>query len=178
MRPSLPIHPPTACSTVRTGTGDSAEVSIAMRAPYGETVTATERELAERLGRSLRHVVLMLRQVGADQPVTAQQLSVLGSLENGPRRMTELAAEHGVRLPTMTAQINRLERDGLIARGRDGADARVVTARLTPEGRERLAAGREHRVDHLAERLARMTDEERAALAAALPALDKLFGAP
>ncbi|GGT76767.1 hypothetical protein GCM10010177_38700 [Actinomadura citrea] len=35
MRPSLPIHPLTACSTVRTGTGDSAVVSIAMQAAYG-----------------------------------------------------------------------------------------------------------------------------------------------
>ncbi|GAA4375191.1 MarR family winged helix-turn-helix transcriptional regulator [Actinomadura luteofluorescens] len=141
-------------------------------------MTASERELAEQLNRRLRHVVLMLRQVSADQPITSQQLSVLGSLEHGPRRMTELAAEHGVRLPTMTAQINRLERDGLVARGRSGADARVVTARLTGPGRDRLAAGRERRIGFLAERFAELTDEERAAVAAALPALDKLFGAP
>lgn len=146
-----------------------------MRAPYGETVTASERELAERLSLRLRHLVLMLRRVSADQPITSQQLSVLGSLEQGPRRMTELAAEHGVRLPTMTAQVNRLERDGLVTRGRDGADARVVTVRLTRTGRDRLSSGREHRIDLLAERIARMTDEERAAVAAALPALDKLF---
>ncbi|XRQ11773.1 MarR family winged helix-turn-helix transcriptional regulator [Actinomadura welshii] len=139
------------------------------------SVTAYERELADRLSRRLRHLVLMLRQVSADQPITSQQLSVLGSLEHGPRRMTELAAEHGVRLPTMTAQINRLERDGLVARGRDAADARVVTARLTGTGRDRLTAGRARRIDLLAERLAQLTDEEREAVAAALPALDKLF---
>ncbi|WP_347814103.1 MarR family transcriptional regulator [Actinomadura sp. 7K507] len=142
------------------------------------TVTASERELAERLNQRLRHVVLMLRQVSADQPITSQQLSVLGSLEHGPRRMTELAAEHGVRLPTITAQINRLERDGLVTRGRDGGDARVVTARLTEAGRGRLAAGRHRRIGFLAERLANLTDEERAAVAAALPALDKLFDIP
>lgn len=141
-------------------------------------MTATEREIAEQLNLRLRHVVLMLRQAAADQPVTGQQLSVLGSLEHGPRRMTELAAEHGVRLPTMTAQINRLERDGLVARGRDGADARVVTARLTGAGRDRLAAGRERRIAFLSERLAHLTDEERATVAAALPALDKLLSGP
>ncbi|WP_433477190.1 MarR family winged helix-turn-helix transcriptional regulator [Spirillospora sp. CA-142024] len=141
-------------------------------------MTASERELAEQLNRRLRHVVLMLRRVSADQPITSQQLSVLGSLEHGPRRMTELAAEHGVRLPTMTAQINRLERDGLVARRRDGADARVVTAGLTDAGRDRLAAGRERRIGFLTERFADLTDEERAAVAAALPALDKLLGAP
>jgi DNA-binding MarR family transcriptional regulator len=141
-------------------------------------VTASDRELAEQLNLRLRHVVLMLRQAAADQPVTGQQLSVLGSLEHGPRRMTELAAEHGVRLPTMTAQINRLERDGLVARGRDGADARVVTARLTGAGRERLAAGRERRLSFLTGRLAHLSDDERARIAAALPALEKLFSGP
>ncbi|MWA00564.1 MarR family transcriptional regulator [Actinomadura sp. LD22] len=120
----------------------------------------------------------MLRRVSADQAITSQQLSVLGSLEHGPCRMTELAAEHGVRLPTMTAQINRLERDGLVERGRDGSDARVVTAALTAAGRERLAAGRAQRIGFLTERFAALTDEERAAVAAALPALDKLFTAP
>ncbi|WUU94064.1 MarR family transcriptional regulator [Spirillospora sp. NBC_01491] len=119
----------------------------------------------------------MLRRVNADQPITTQQLSVLGSLEAGPRRMTELAAEHGVRLPTMTAQINRLERDGLVARGRDTTDARVVTAGLTAPGVERLRAGRERRLEFLTERFAVLSDEERAAVAAALPALDKLFAA-
>ncbi|WP_242608818.1 MarR family winged helix-turn-helix transcriptional regulator [Actinomadura formosensis] len=141
-------------------------------------MTASERELAEQLNLRLRHVVLMLRQVSADQPITSRQLSVLGSLEHGPRRMTELAAEQGVRLPTMTAQINRLERDGLVARGRDGTDARVVTARITGPGRDRLAAGRERRLAFLAERLAGLTEEERATVAAALPALDKLWGRP
>lgn len=141
-------------------------------------MTVSDRELAEGLNQRLRDVVLMLRRVSADQPITSQQLSVLGSLENGPRRMTELAAEHGVRLPTMTAQINRLERDGLITRGRDGADARVVTAGLTATGRDRLAAGRERRIGILAERLAHLTEEERAAVAEALPALGKLFGTP
>ncbi|MDL4772247.1 MarR family transcriptional regulator [Actinomadura xylanilytica] len=119
----------------------------------------------------------MLRRVNADQPITTQQLSVLGSLEAGPRRMTELAAEHGVRLPTMTAQINRLERDGLVARGRDTTDARVVTAGLTAPGAQRLRAGRERRLEFLTERFAVLSDEERAAVAAALPALDKLFAA-
>ncbi|WP_308198352.1 MarR family winged helix-turn-helix transcriptional regulator [Actinomadura terrae] len=141
-------------------------------------MTLSDRELAAELNRRLRHVVLMLRRAGADQPITSQQLSVLGSLEGGPRRMTELAAEHGVRLPTMTAQINRLERDGLVGRGRDGTDARVVTARLTRAGREQLAAGRERRLGYLAERFAGLTEEERAAVAAALPALDKLFDRP
>jgi DNA-binding MarR family transcriptional regulator len=134
-----------------------------------------DRELAERLNRRLRDVVLLLRQAAAGLPVTSQQASVLGSLEHGPLRMTALAAEHGVRLPTMTAQINRLERDGLVTRGRDASDARVVTAALTPAGRERLREARELRIAFLAERIAALDPRDRAALEAALPAMEALF---
>ncbi|MGI5167371.1 MarR family winged helix-turn-helix transcriptional regulator [Spirillospora sp. CA-253888] len=138
-------------------------------------MTDPNRELAEHFNRRLRDVVLLLRRVGADQPVTSQQASVLGSLEDGPRRMTELADEHGVRLPTMTALVNRLERDGLAVRGRDASDARVVTVEITPAGAAQLRATRERRTEALAERIAALDEEQRAAIAAALPALDRLF---
>jgi DNA-binding MarR family transcriptional regulator len=143
--------------------------------PLEEVRVDSDRELADRLHRRLRDIVLLLRQVGAGQPVTSQQAAVLGSLEHGARRMSALAAEHGVRLPTMTAQINRLERDGLVTRGQEPSDARVVTAALTPLGRARLLDARDRRVTFLAGRIAALDPEDRAALVAALPALDVLF---
>jgi DNA-binding MarR family transcriptional regulator len=131
-------------------------------------------DLAEQVSAVLRHLVLLLRRTVAGQPVTSQQYAVLGSLEHGPRRMTGLAEEHAVQLPTMTVQINRLEDAGLVARGSDPADARVRTVELTGEGRTRLLAVREARIAHLSRELAELTDEERAALTIALPALAKL----
>lgn len=133
------------------------------------------RTLAEHINRQLRDLVLMLRRVSVGQPITTQQMAVLGSLEAGPRRMSDLAAEHGVRLPTMTRQVGRLLRDGLVVRGGQADDARVVTVELTPAGGERLLRARERRIDHLAERLRALSEDERAAIEAALPALDKLF---
>ncbi|MEV4097310.1 MarR family winged helix-turn-helix transcriptional regulator [Streptosporangium saharense] len=134
----------------------------------------TTDELAESLSKELRHLVLLLRRAVAGQPVTSQQYAVLGSLEDGPRRMTELAEEHGVQLPTMTVQINRLEEPGLVARGADPADARVRTVELTDEGRARLVAVRRARIAYLGDRLDTLTPAEREAVAAALPALAKL----
>ncbi|MBC6457516.1 MarR family transcriptional regulator [Actinomadura sp. HBU206391] len=132
------------------------------------------RELAERFNRQMRDVILLLRRVSMDQPITVQQLAVLGSLQSGSRRMSELAAEHGVRLPTMTMQINRLVRDGLVTRGADAADARVVTVSITPVGAETLRTARAQRIDFLADRFAALSEDERAAIATALPAFDKL----
>jgi DNA-binding MarR family transcriptional regulator len=133
------------------------------------------RLLAERFNRQIRDLVLMLRRAGAGQGATTQQIIVLGSLESGSRRMSDLAGEHGVRMPTMTRQIGRLARDGLVLRGRDADDARVVTAELTALGRQMLHLGRERRIAFLAERMAALTEDERAAIQAALPALEKLF---
>jgi DNA-binding MarR family transcriptional regulator len=133
------------------------------------------RVLAERFNRQIRDIVLMLRRASAGQPITTQQMFVMGSLEGGSRRMSDLAAEHGVRLPTMTRQVGRLARDGLVIRGRDTEDARVVTAELTPVGRQRLAEARERRITFIAGRMTLLSDAERASVEAALPALEKLF---
>jgi DNA-binding MarR family transcriptional regulator len=136
------------------------------------------RMVAERFNRQIRDVVLMLRRASAGQCATTQQITVLGSLERGSRRMTELAAEHGVRLPTMTRQIGRLARDGFVSRGYDVADARVVTVELTPVGRRMLAIGREQRIAFLTGRMDMLSESEREAIEAALPALEKLFAGP
>ncbi|GLV50507.1 MarR family transcriptional regulator [Thermobispora bispora] len=138
------------------------------------TGTGDVQELAAALSRELRHLVMLLRRASAGQPVTAQQYAVLGSLEAGPRRMTDLAEEHGVQLPTISVQINRLEEAGLVARGFDPADARVRTVELTGEGRARLIAVRRARIGYLARCLEALTPEEREAIAVALPALAKL----
>jgi DNA-binding MarR family transcriptional regulator len=138
-------------------------------------VTSAEPEaLAASLSRELRHVVLLLRRAAAGQTLTGQQYAVLGSLEEGPRRMSELAEEHGVQLPTMTVQINRLHEPGLVTRGTDPADGRVRTVELTEEGRRRLAAVRRARYAYLAAQLGALTPDERTTIAAALPALAKL----
>src|SRR3954468_1755603 len=112
---------------------------------------------------------------GRDMSRTAA--SVLATLrDTGPRRITELAAAEAVAQPTVTTLVARLERDGLVRRAADPADARAVLVHLTDEGRERLARMRANRAAVLDARLAALTPAERTALECALPALDKLTG--
>jgi DNA-binding MarR family transcriptional regulator len=101
--------------------------------------------------------------------------SVLGNLRDlGPTRITELANIEAVTQPTMTTLVTRLERDGLVTRSPDPADARAVLARITEEGLARLAGMRAARAAVLDAALAELEPAEREALEDALPVLEKL----
>lgn len=131
----------------------------------------TPEELAQHLSKALRDLVLLMRQATADQPVTAQQLAILGSLEHGPRRVGALAEEHGVRTPTMTAHLGRMTEAGLLTRAADTSDARAVDIGLSDEGSRLLVQVRGVRTARLAERLDALSPDERASIAGALPAI-------
>jgi DNA-binding MarR family transcriptional regulator len=135
-------------------------------------------EIATSLGAELDARLLSLywligRESGRDLSRTAG--SVLATLAEGPRRITDLAASEAVAQPTVTTLVGRLERDGLVQRAADPADARAVLVHLTEAGRERLAHRRAARAAVLDERLRGLTDDDRARLESALPALRKLI---
>ncbi|MCZ8380262.1 MarR family transcriptional regulator [Mycobacterium sp. CPCC 205372] len=136
-------------------------------------------ELAGELQRVLSRVFSILRRGDANRgtagDLTLAQLSILLTLlDQGPIRMTELAALERVRTPTTTVAIRRLEKIGLVKRSRDPSDLRAVLVDITPEGlaqhREALAARRAA----LAERLAKLSADELETLTKALRPLEHL----
>ena len=123
------------------------------------------------------HLIALWKAVGRVQrhDLSRTAASVLASLgDHGPLRVTALAASEAVAQPTMTTRVGRLERDGLVERGGDPADARAVLVTITAEGLERLLRIREARAAAIDARLQELDPDEREALAAALPALTKL----
>ncbi|BBX33189.1 transcriptional regulatory protein [Mycolicibacterium mageritense DSM 44476 = CIP 104973] len=138
-------------------------------------------ELAGELQRVLSKVFSVLRRgdtnKGTAGDLTLAQLSILLTLlDQGPIRMTELAARERVRTPTTTVAIRRLEKLGLVKRSRDPSDLRAVLVDVTPRGlvqhRESLAA---RRAD-LAARLAKLSAEDLETLSKALAPLERLAG--
>jgi DNA-binding MarR family transcriptional regulator len=61
--------------------------------------------------------------------------------------------------------IDRLEREGLVARERDLSDRRVIRVRITPEGRVAAEAGRDAVSDLEARAFATLSNDERQTLA-------------
>src|SRR5919197_1138386 len=124
-------------------------------------------------------LIALWRTVGriGRQDLSRTAASVLAALrDTGPQRVTVLAAAESVAQPSMTTLLSRLERDGLVERGPDPADARAVLATITAEGLERLTTIRAARAAIIEARLAELAPEDRDALAAAIPALAKLTG--
>ena len=74
----------------------------------------------------------------------------------------------------MSAHIKRLEAAGLLARAADADDGRRSGFTITPAGARKLEIIRRERNDWLAVRLARLSDADRATLAAAAEPLLRL----
>jgi DNA-binding MarR family transcriptional regulator len=132
-------------------------------------------ELAGELGAALERVVALIRSLNTVNVMSRSASGTLATLDrSGPTRLTALAVREGVTQPAMTQLISRLQDSGLVSREPDPDDGRVVRVVITDEGRAVLAARRAERAERLAALLARISPEHRAALAAALPAMEAL----
>ncbi|MEU7987471.1 MarR family winged helix-turn-helix transcriptional regulator [Streptosporangium canum] len=96
----------------------------------------TSDALVDALVRSTFQVVGVLTRIGAERDLSLTQLRVLGILRDRRPRMTELAAFLGLDKSTLSGLIDRAERRGLVARGKNPQDRRVVDVFLTPAGLE------------------------------------------
>ncbi len=102
----------------------------------------------------------------------ASTLSTLDAA--GPMRLTELATREGVTQPAMTQLVTRLERDALAIRRPHPDDRRVVHVEITAAGRDLLRHRRSVRAEAVRSLLAQLPADDRRAIEAALPALDRL----
>jgi DNA-binding MarR family transcriptional regulator len=166
-----------------TGTEQLVDTADATEADTeADTEAATELaelvELAELAGRLRVATGLLVRRLRQHDPghLSPAKLSALLTIEaGGPIRSGDLAARENVAAPTMTRLIGVLAEAGLVTRGPDPSDARGSLVTLAPAGTAALEAVRRERTSVLVARLRRLSDEQRAALVAALPALEALL---
>ncbi|MBN1173600.1 MAG: MarR family transcriptional regulator [Micromonosporaceae bacterium] len=144
--------------------------------PIVDGVAPVDAMLATRLRLAIGRLNRRIRLATNDIPPL--QFSTLATLEeHGPQRSGELAMREAVSAPTMTRVLSCLAERGLIDRRADPADARSVRVSLSDEGIAALVRIRSERVALLGVRLGRLTREQRAALEAAVPALESLVSA-
>ena len=141
--------------------------------------TLSPQEVAEELRPTLLRIARHLRRETEELGVTSHQATLLWLVRTRPGlSLRELAQEEGISAPSLSAHVDRLESLGLIRRVRSTDDRRRVGLELTPEGRATLRRVRARRTTWLANRLDRLSDEDRERLEAALPALRALLEPP
>jgi len=131
-------------------------------------------DLASRYRDILRQAVFLVRSFDADGELSTSQVSILNMISEEPQRVGIIARNAGIRVPSATEQIIKLEGLGLVERIPDGSDARVVLVRPTDAGRRRLAEANAQRNARMAKALKTLGTEERLAIANAIPAIAKL----
>jgi len=132
--------------------------------------------VAEALRPSLMRISRELRREARAVGVSPEQVSLLVAIKYAPGiGVRELAAHERISPPAMTKHVDRLERDGLVARTPSQADRRRVGLALTAEGQRVLRRVRSRRTAWLATRLRDLTPDELAALTAAVEPLSRLL---
>jgi DNA-binding MarR family transcriptional regulator len=131
--------------------------------------------VAEPLHRHALHLLRRLRLEDAATGMSAARLSALSVLVfGGPCALGALAAAEQVSAPTMTRLVQELEREGWVRREVDTADARSVRLVPTEAATRLLRRGRERRLTALTAALDAVSPSDRAALARALGALERV----
>jgi DNA-binding MarR family transcriptional regulator len=141
--------------------------------PMADPVAA---DPAGRLQVALSRVTRMLRRE-APTGLGHSSVSALATIgKYGPLRSGDLAVREGVSAPTMTRVVAGLESAGYVTRDPDPADGRASLIRITHDGGQLLDGNRSKRLAVMRARIEALPTDQRAALLAALPALDALAG--
>jgi DNA-binding MarR family transcriptional regulator len=130
--------------------------------------------MAAELRSALRGYLLLIRSLDAGSPLTTAHSTLLELILEDPQRVSALARRLGIRVPSVTEQVIRLERNGLVHRAPDPTDSRAVLVAITPRGRkifEEDAAVRNETVSQLIQQL---SDADREALGRSVGALVRL----
>jgi DNA-binding MarR family transcriptional regulator len=129
-------------------------------------------DLRTELGRLAYH----LRTPATRSGITPTRLAALSALTRYPGgvRQGDLAELMNISAPSMTRLVEILEEAGWVDRRRDPHDQRCLLLVLTRVGRDTIDALRDEAATQLSTELADLTEDERIALAAAVPILRKL----
>lgn len=139
---------------------------------------AARPETAPRLRTAVGRLTRRLRRTSTGE-LTQTQISTLVTLQgSGPLRLNELARCEGICASTISRLVDSLEQaGGLVARTPDACDARASQVALTGEGSAVLEDLRRNGTRLIDRALRSLDESERAAVDAALPALEKLVEA-
>jgi DNA-binding MarR family transcriptional regulator len=134
-----------------------------------------DHDVAHRLRTAVGRLSRRLRSTAAGAGLTPTDTSVLFSVvRHGPLGVSELAAVEDLNPTMLSRVVARLCERGLATRTADPDDRRAALVAATARGVRLRATIQRERADALGRQLDALPAERRAALEAALPALEEL----
>ncbi|WP_394284732.1 MarR family winged helix-turn-helix transcriptional regulator [Corynebacterium sp.] len=123
--------------------------------------SSTPANIARRIRPAMTKLYVMYFRIAEQSDLTGPQLSIMSRLqENGPSRISQVAREEGIRMPTASNALHQLEQRELVHRVRDESDRRGVRVELTDLGATELNRVGEERERYLADMIATLSEED------------------
>jgi DNA-binding MarR family transcriptional regulator len=137
--------------------------------------STTPEDIAARIRPAMTKLYVMYFRIAEQSDLTGPQLSIMARLkDNGPARISQIAREEGIRMPTASNALHQLEQRELVERIRDEQDRRGVRVRLTRLGVSELERVGEERTKYLAEMIGTLGDEDLARAGELVDIINKL----
>ncbi|GAB3177035.1 hypothetical protein GCM10027060_00690 [Nesterenkonia halophila] len=133
-----------------------------------------EREFNRLFVRRRFNALQMTRRI--DPEIEPASYSVLATLQQqGPVRMTAIARHLGIGKPTLSRQLATLTARGWVLKTTDPDDGRAQSLSLSDEGRARLEAAQDERVERYMAMLEPWSEEEISTLSGLLAKLNRTY---
>jgi DNA-binding MarR family transcriptional regulator len=140
-----------------------------------EAETETRSEIAALLQEQFARLSRQLRTLELPPGLTPERLSALSVIEkHGPISVTALADKEMVRPATMSRMVTALVDEGFVKRADDKTDGRGVLVSTTPKGKRAYQRAQEQRLQHFAEALDSLGNDQLAAMRSLTSALERL----
>jgi DNA-binding MarR family transcriptional regulator len=143
-----------------------------------QAAEATRSEITEQAARlrlAITRTARRLRQSAGGELGPSATAGLATIQRAGPMTPSELAEAEGVRRPTATRIVARLEEEGLISRASDPADGRCSLISATDEGAALLQRLRHRKDAYLARHLSELGDRDLATLRRAAAILERML---
>ncbi len=132
-------------------------------------------EVAREIRPFLTKLYVAYFRISEQSDITGPQLSIMERLiEKGSMRISQLAQEEGIRMPTASNTLHQLEQRDLVRRVRDETDRRGVKVEITDKGIEEHNRVADERTRYVAEMVATLDADSLQQLKEATPALAAL----
>ncbi|WP_018296560.1 MarR family winged helix-turn-helix transcriptional regulator [Corynebacterium lubricantis] len=117
-------------------------------------------DIARRVRPSMTKLYVTYFRKSEQSDLTGPQLSIMTRLrDNGASRISQVAKEEGIRMPTASNALHQLEQRELVRRIREEKDRRGVRVELTELGEAELDRVGEERTKYLADMISSLDQE-------------------